>query len=207
MHKILIIILFVLFSSAAQSQIQTVYFDAKDQVTADSTLARSYGIYGKVTGEQLWVFKKYDIDGVLMVTGAFKDDLLSLPQGKFVYYDWVDASNNYANLILLERGIQRYVLLSGNFENGLKHGRWTSFYENGDVKSVSLFEAGILHGDYISFDRNGDMFERGTFVNNKKEGTWQLSGGLKVVEYKNDQVISVTNKTKRQLKAEQQNKQ
>lgn len=207
MNKIVTFILFVLFSLSAKSQIKTVFFDAKEKVTADSTQAYSYGIYGKVTGGDLWVFKKYDIDGNLMVTGAFKNDSLTVPQGKFVYYDWIDPNKSYANESVLQKGKERYVVLSGNFENGSRQGRWTSFYENGEVKNVAFYEQGILNGEFKSFDRNGDLNESGQFLNDKKEGKWILSGGLQVVDYKDDQAVQVVKKTRRQLRKERESKQ
>lgn len=204
MNKFITLILFVLCSFSAQSQIRTVYFDANDKVTTDSTIAYSYGIYGKITGQDLWMFKKYDIDGVLMVTGAFMDDLLTLPQGKFVYYDWVDPNVDYANQTVIDQGKQRYMRVSGNFVNGLRDGQWISFYENGNVRDIAHYVANSLSGEYKSFDRKGEIIQSGQYLNDKKEGEWILEGGLRVATYQNDKVISVVKKTRRQLKAEQQ---
>ncbi|MEJ5963156.1 hypothetical protein [Pedobacter immunditicola] len=208
MNKILILLLFVLCSFNGFGQVKTVFFDAKDKVTADSTEANSYAIYGKVTGDSVYVFKKYDLDGYLLVTGSFKDDDLTIAHGKFVYYDWINPYDSFTNQEAVARGKERYITLSGNFENGLRQGLWISYYVNGDVKDVANYNKNLLNGEYKSFEANGDLKESGQFVNNKKEGEWKLKGGLQIVKFENDKVISTVNKTRKQLKKEkaQQNK-
>ena len=208
MNKIFIFLLFVLCSFNGFGQVKSVFFDAEDKVTADSTKANSYAIYGKVTGGNVYVFKKYDLDGYLMVTGSFKDDGLTIPHGKFVYYDWINPYDSFTNQETVARGKERYITLSGTFENGLREGLWINYYVNGDVKEVANYKKNLLNGEYKSFEANGNLKDSGHFVNNKKEGEWQLKGGLQVVKYENDKVISTVNKTRKQLKKEkvQQNK-
>lgn len=206
MRKSFIIILFVLFSLCGYGQVRTVYFDVKDKVTTDSTKANSYAIYGKISGDSLWVFKKYDRDGYLLVTGSFKDDLLSIAQGKFVYYNWINPNESFSNAATLSQGKERYIVQSGNYDQGLRQGKWFSYYESGEIRNVVVFNTGVMSGEFKFFDENGKLQESGQFMNDKKQGTWILSGGLKVVNYENDQVISVVKKTKRELKKEQENK-
>jgi antitoxin component YwqK of YwqJK toxin-antitoxin module len=206
MNKIIIILLFILSSFAGYGQIKTVFFDNKDKVTADSTKATTYAIYGKLTGESLWAFKKYDLDGYLMMSGAFKDDALTIAQGKFIYYDWINPNDSFTNRDIVDKGKERYVTLSGEFVNGKRQGKWLSFYENGEIKNVFFYDKGVLQGEYKLFDNAGKLIESGQFVNDKKEGEWQLKGGLQVVVFKNDKVVSVVKKTRKQLKEEQQKK-
>ena len=129
---------------------------------------------------------------------------LSIPQGNFVYYDWINPYDSFKNQEAVARGKERYVLLTGSFDNGLREGLWRSFYENGEVRDVAFYKKNLLNGDYKSFDKHGDLKESGKFVNNKKEGEWLLKGGLQVVKFENDKVISTVNKTRRQLKKEQE---
>ena len=83
MNKIVIFLLLLFCSFNSYSQVKSVFFDAKDKVTSDSTIATSYAIYGKVSGSDVYVFKKYDLDGYLLVTGAFKDEALKYSPGEF----------------------------------------------------------------------------------------------------------------------------
>jgi hypothetical protein len=204
MNKILMFLLFVLCSFNGFGQVKSVFFDAKDKVTTDSTKANSYAIYGKVTGDSVYVFKKYDLDGYLMATGAFKDEHLTIPHGKFVYYDWINPYDGFTNQEAVARGKERYITLSGNFENGLREGLWISYYVTGEVKDVANYKKNLLNGEYKSFETNGDLKESGQFVNNKKEGEWKLKGGLQIVRFENNKVISTVNKTRKQLKKEKE---
>ena len=206
MNKIYILLIFILISYSGFGQVRKVYFDEKDRVTTDSTEAASYGIYGYLSGEKLWAFKKYDSEGYMMTTGAFSDSSLQIPQGKFVYYDWVDPNEGFRQLEVYTKGKERYVTMSGNFVQGKQHGQWISYYVDGSVKNVVNYEKGLLNGPFKSFDRDGDLVETGQFLSGKRDGKWVTDGGLKVTTYKDDQVLSVEKKTKRQLREEQQQK-
>jgi antitoxin component YwqK of YwqJK toxin-antitoxin module len=204
MNKIYVLLLLSLCSFSGYAQLRKVYFDDKDRFTADSTQAASYGIYGYVSAEDLYLFKKYDRDGFMMTTGAFRDSTLQVPEGKFVYYDWVDPNDGFRQLELYQAGKERYVTMKGSFMRGKQHGQWLSYYVDGSVKNVVNYDNGLLNGPFKSFNRDGDLAESGQFVNGKKDGKWIADGGLKVTTYQEDQVLSVEKKSKRQLREEKQ---
>lgn len=206
MKKLFIAGVLVLFSLFGYGQIKTVYFDAKDQVIADSVKAASYAIYGKISGDSLWIFKKYDLDGYLTATGSFKDDSLKVPDGKFIYYDWIDPNKSVVGYDAVSAGRDRYVVITGDFKDGFRQGVWRSFYENGRTKSRYTFNKGLMDGPYQSFSTNGDLEEKGQYVNDKKSGEWISDGGLKVTVYQDGQVISTIRKSRKELRAEQEQK-
>jgi len=197
---------FLYMSLNAFSQVKTVYYDEEDHIIADSTQAASYAIYGKLTGDSLYTFKKYDADGYVMVTGAFKDDSLKLAQGKFVYYDWVDQLTTLGNTLPVAAGKDRYILITGYFKDGKRDGRWLTFYPNGSLKSVVTFVDDVLNGESKNFDTKGKLQSSGDFLNGKKNGQWISSGGRKIEQYENGKVLSTVTKSKKELEAEQ-NKQ
>jgi antitoxin component YwqK of YwqJK toxin-antitoxin module len=207
MKKIFIAGLLILCSAlCGYSQVKTVYFDVKDKVTADSVHAASYAVYGKVSGDSLWVFKKYDMDGYIATTGSFKDSLLEVPQGRFVYYDWINPNKSTTGYEALNTGKDRYKVLSGDFENGLKQGRWLGYYENGLVKTLVTFDRGVMQGPFKAFDDKGELIETGQYVQNKKDGDWVINGGLRVVTFKMDEVVSDVKRTKKELKQLEESK-
>ena len=57
-----------------------------------------------------------------------------------------------------------------NFLYGVKHGEFTSFYDNGQIKERGSYVNGIQHGEFTSFYDNGQIKERGNYVNGKKHG-------------------------------------
>jgi hypothetical protein len=203
MKRLLFMLVLVLSTLSGWSQVKTVFYDEEDHVISDSTQAASYAIYGKVTGDSLYTFKKFDADGYVTITGAFKDDSLKLAQGKFVYYDWVDDVSTLGNTLPSDQAKDRYVYVTGNFQNGKKTGRWYTFYPNGSLKNVVTFVNDVMNGEFKYFNTKGKLETSGTYVNGKKDGEWVSSGGRKIEQYRNDKVLSTVKKSKKELEAEE----
>jgi len=206
MKRIVFLLAFLYMSFNAFSQVKTVYYDDQDHVIADSTQATSYAIYGKLTGDSVYTFKKYDADGYVMVTGAFKDDSLQVAHGKFVYYDWIDQLTTLGNTLPVADGKDRYILVTGYYKDGKREGRWLTFYPNGGLKSVVSFVDNVLNGESKNFDTKGRLQTSGNFLYGKKDGQWIVSGGRTIEQYENGKLVSTVKKSKKELEAEQ-NKQ
>jgi antitoxin component YwqK of YwqJK toxin-antitoxin module len=203
MKRLVLFVAFICFCLTGYSQVKTVYYDEQDRPISDSTQAASYAIYGKLSGDSLYTFKKYDADGYVMVTGSFRDDSLKVAQGKFVYYDWVDELTTLNNTLPTAEGRDRYILVTGNFKEGKKSGKWYTFYPNGSLKNVMTFVEDVMNGEYKYFDSKGKLQISGTYLNGKKNGQWVLSGGRKIEQYSNDKVLSTVKKSKKELEDEQ----
>jgi hypothetical protein len=188
-----IIFCFLLFAGSINniySQVKSILLDGRDRIVADSALAVNYAVFGKVEGDTVYTFKKFDFNGVLLTSGTFKDDSLKVPHGNFVYYDWITPDNNYTNLGYEIDGKARYVVLSGKYINGLRVGKWLSFYADGKVKQMANYVQGALNGLYQSYDNSGKVQISGSYVRDKKQGTWILRGGKQEDEYVDDKLIS-----------------
>ncbi|MBB5634681.1 hypothetical protein HDF26_002645 [Pedobacter cryoconitis] len=190
MKRILVCFFFLFAGLSSHAQIKTVFLDAKDQLTPDSTLAVTYGVLGKLSGDSLYTFKKFDFSGVLLASGSFRDDDMEIPVGKFVYYNWITPENNNRNDGFEINGRERYVELVGSYENGRRNGRWITFYPDGKMKQIVTFSEGIIHGSYMSFDSAGQQEVSGLYKSGKKEGTWTLDGGRQENEYVDDKLVS-----------------
>ena len=174
----------------SRSQVKTVMMDVKDRITADSAEAVNYAVYGKIPGDSVYTFKKFDYDGILLASGSFKDDSLQIPHGKFVYYNWITPDNNVVSMGYDINGKERFIEVTGSFNNGLREGRWLSFYSDGKIKEIVTFSRGIVHGAYQSFNVEGKQQIAGLYVRGKKNGTWILKGGKQQDVYENGQLIS-----------------
>jgi hypothetical protein len=203
MKRLLFLLAIVLSTVSGWSQVKTVYYDEQDHVISDSTQASSYAIYGRVTGDSLYTFKKYDEEGYVTVTGAFRDDSLKHAEGKFVYYDWVDEVSTLGNTLPSDQAKDRYVYVTGNFHDGKKTGRWYTFYPNGSLKTVVTFNDDVMNGEFKYFNTKGNLETSGTYLNGKKNGQWVSSGGRKIEQYSNDKVLSTVKKSKKELEAEE----
>jgi antitoxin component YwqK of YwqJK toxin-antitoxin module len=194
MKRIVVLFFLLLTSLFTYSQVKTVMFDSKEQVTQDSSLAATYAVYGKLAGDSVYTFKKFDFDGILLTSGSFKDDSLQVPHGQFIYYNWITPENNpvstYGNSGFEINGKERYIEVRGSFKDGKRTGRWITFYPDGKMKQILTFTQGILHGGYQSFDHSGKVLVSGLYSSGKRNGIWTLDGGKQENEYVNDQLIS-----------------
>ena len=203
MKKLLILLMLACFGTFSQAQVlKKVYFDYKDQLITDSTQAVAYAIFGKVSGSNAYVIKKYDVDGYLMITGSFLDDSLKVADGKFVFYDWITDDNTLDGTISVKQGKERFVSITGNYVNGEKQGTWISFYPDGKAKNVVNFSHDIFDGEFKSFNAKGVLTDSGMYVQGKKNGVWLRDSGRTAETYQNDKLISTVQKSRKELKAE-----
>ena len=154
--------------------------------TLASTYATSFAIYGKLSNDSIYVYKRYDIYNNLMITGSFKDEDLSIPHGKFTFYSDVETFNetNYSSFPYTDKNI--FVAEVGTYEDGLSVGRWQTYYPDGKPFAVVNFEKGLKQGEFVVYDKNGKVETLGNYIDDKKEGEWLLKRGKKKVFYVND---------------------
>jgi len=55
----------------------------------------------------------------------------------------------------------------GGYLNGLQHGRWKTWWDNGNLRSAIEFDSGKPNGSAIHWHANGQRKTEGTFVNGK----------------------------------------
>ena len=190
MKRIAFCLLILLSGLTSYSQVKSIMLDNKDQITQDSTLAATYAVFGKLTGDSLYTFKKFDWDGILLASGTFRDDSLKVPQGKFTYYSWITPDNNTVNYTYDIKGKERFVSLTGSFKDGQLHGRWISFYPDGIMKQVITYYKGISHGAFQFFDTRGKLQVSGLYISGQKHGVWIVDGGKQENIYDHDKLIS-----------------
>lgn len=206
MKRIIICFFFLFAGLNTYSQVKSILLDRKDQVTQDSTLAASYAVFGKISGDSVYTFKKFDFEGVLLASGTFKDDSLQIPHGKFTYYAWITPENNTITYGYDIKGKERYISLTGSFIDGKLSGRWISFYPEGSMKQVVTYYQGIMHGAFQAFDHKGKVLASGLYISGKKNGAWMLDGGKQENVYDHDKLISsLRGKKLRDKQAESKN--
>ncbi|TCC91678.1 hypothetical protein EZ428_07930 [Pedobacter frigiditerrae] len=177
MKRLLVLLCFFGICQTAFTQIKPIYFMG-EVITRDSTKATSYAIYGKLSSEELWTIKRFDLYNNLIMTGTYKDVDLKTPHGKFTYYGDVDMFNNQYDTFYYFKDRYRFTSQMGNFIDGKKTGVWLSFYPDGKVLTSEVFVDNVLNGLYSSYDRKGKMISTGNYVNGKMHGEWLLHGGL-----------------------------
>lgn len=60
------------------------------------------------------------------------------------------------------------------YVNGKPHGKWLTFYPNGNLKSIESWKNGKLFGKYILYQENGTKIFETTYLNGKDNGNYFL---------------------------------
>ena len=171
------------------AQMEPIYFDDEGVVNSPKK-ATAYGVFGKLSNEVLWVLKKFDFDDNLIVTGSYKDELLSTPHGKFVFYNSILEFNYLNNTSYNNRKIDRYVSQRGAFIDGLSEGTWYDYFPDGTVMHYQNYKNGNLDGPFRTFDKKGRVEFMGQYREGERVGTWYDIVKRKKATFENNKLIS-----------------
>ncbi len=197
-YKLLVLLSFFA-TLEAFSQAIPIYFNG-NRITTDKDRATSYGVYGKLSTQDLWVLKRYDLDDNLMFTGAYKDEQLTKPHGKFIFYGSIFDYNyqNFANF--KNESTDRYITQQGEFVDGLEQGKWTDHFPDGKIMGYRNYKDGKLEGEIAFFNYKGRRMLLGHYKDGLRTGVWyDLKRKLKEV-FENDKLISSTKLKKTEIR-------
>lgn len=85
------------------------------------------------------------------------------------------------------------IINEGNYENGLKSGKWNYFTDLGVKDIEEEYEKGILNGSFISYYENNKIHEKGNMLNGKKNGDWvtkYYDGAIKSIYNYKDSLVT-----------------
>lgn len=195
---VLLLALVQLSSLKTFAQAKSIYFDG-NRITTNAERATSYGVYGKLSGQNLWVLKRYDLYDNLMLSGTYKDEQLSKPHGKFTFYGSI-ADYNYQNFSNFKNpNTDRYITQEGQYVDGKEEGRWTDYFPDGKVMGYRTYEKGNLEGKIEFFNYRGRRMFLGQYENGLKTGTWyDVKRKVKEV-FNNGQLVSTAKLTKAEI--------
>jgi len=198
-YKLLIFLCCCTFLQAF-SQAKPIYFNG-NRITTDAERATSYGVYGKLSGENLWTLKRYDLYDNLMLSGSYKDEQLTVPHGKFIFYGSIFDYNDENFTNFKNAKTDRYISQEGSYVDGLEEGKWTDYFPDGKVLGYRTYSNGKLNGDIALFNYKGRRDIYGHFKNGLKDGTWyNLKKRTKEV-FENDKLISTSKLTREEIQA------
>jgi len=74
--------------------------------------------------------------------------------------------------------IEGWKQAEGGYKNGMQHGRWKTWWDNGNLRSAIEFQSGKPSGPATHWHANGQRKTEGTFVNGKFTATakWDEAG-------------------------------
>jgi hypothetical protein len=192
MKKLFSLLAMIMITSQLFAQTQKVYLTKSGKFTADANKATGYLLVQKLTGSEGYQATQYDMHNTLVSKGTYKDESLTVPSGKFVYYAKPDKDQVFRSASY--KGEDKYYLSStGYYVNGKRAGVWTEYTPTGEKMTECTYENGVLNGPYKAYANN--FSGEGNAVNGKIEGkfTWYTNGLLAAeIYYENGKVASKT---------------
>lgn len=155
--------------------------------------SESFDENGKVTGLE----KHYDYQGKILMEIEFKKgspvaQKVFDESGNVIY----EATEQKGEILVKDFAPARYLNFEGKFVKGNSHGEWVYYYPSGEVSNRKTFEDGVLNGRYTEYFENGQLefaldyvegsaqgwskiynaqgklLRQGTFHNDKMWGPW-----------------------------------
>lgn len=90
--------LIILFSSAF-GQVSRAFITKDGNYSSDSKEAVSYILIRKLDVDSAYAVNQYDMHDTIMSSGIYKDELLTIPHGKFVYYHKERLSKDFKEIL------------------------------------------------------------------------------------------------------------
>ena len=149
--------------------------------TLDSMRNHGHIVIEKLPADSAWMVYEYDTQDSIMTIGTFKDEKLTIPNGKFKYYQYrpsrleitYDYTLHKADSVIVPA--KNSIRTVGYYFNGEKTGIWTTFDDFSKKITDEIFEHGKLNGLYQSYNSNtGKVFISGNYVDDMREGNWNM---------------------------------
>ncbi|RZL49895.1 MAG: hypothetical protein EOP00_06200 [Pedobacter sp.] len=178
MKRSFLFIVGILCLQISFAQVKPIYFIG-DSITTDQTKATHYAVSGKLSGEDIYVLKMYDLYDNLIQTGFYKDEALAIPHGKFLMYASVNEFNHNHDTNFYFKEKDRFLAEQGSYADGKKIGRWVQFYPDGKIFQITNYIQDIKHGEFKTFNRRGKVMTSGNYKLDLKDGDWNYDNGKK----------------------------
>lgn len=128
------------------------------------------------------MISKVDHDTIHVFTVSEREKKINHQNNRMYFWFYHDALNRSqgAHFGRLLHGEYEKTLLTGEpmekgyFVKGLKEGKWSKWYRNGHLKSVSTYRKSLLHGTYKEYSPTGKLRIRGVYKRNMKNGKFVL---------------------------------
>ena len=100
-----------------------------------------------------WILSLFKQNWVLRYNGEFSYELIAV----LPFAHWL-ASKGKEEL--------------GAWKNGKKHGLWTTYYANQQIKDIGTYENGVYNGKWTFYYENGEKEKEGTLKNGNAHDKW-----------------------------------
>ena len=171
--KLIALVLFVLFADLSYGQIEKAYLDKTGQFTSNFKKVDSYVLITKLDQDSAYLARQYDRSNLIILRGTYKDHLLKVPNGKFIYYHKSNVSKKQLAKLKVKLDTDNYVQAKGCFINGNKTGIWIIYSAKNEIAAKLFYENNKLNGQCIIYQDNGNRIEQ-QMVNDSLDGKWNI---------------------------------
>lgn len=156
----------------SSAQIYKVYVTKSGKFSNDSQNAASYILVEKLESDSAYLMRQFDMRETALMQGTYKNAALTVPNGKFVYYNKMYVS---ADKISSSPDTSNFIATVGYFSNGKRVGTWTDYAAKGIKRLQYTYENDELNGPYTKYfnDYEGH-WSVGTMINGKLEGKFYM---------------------------------
>ena len=106
-------------------------------------------------------------------TEKFKSD--DLVQRNGIYYKKF-SNTPFSGIIMGNWGGFGFRIINGEFKDGMQHGIWELYDENGQLREYQEFKLGKLCGMQFHYFESGAISWKGNNVDGKMDGIWEWYG-------------------------------
>ncbi|MDB4918950.1 hypothetical protein [Mucilaginibacter sp.] len=157
------------------AQIHKVYVDSKGNFDVEWHKAVSYMLIRK-NADSDYSAQKYSMRDTILMRGNYKDSLLTIPNGKFVFYKKETIPDNLKGAVRADTN--NYVSEVSYFLNGNKTGMWVEFNKKNVKRCSYIYKNNKLNGNYRRYHKyiSDYVLEEGEYIDDKKDGEWNFYG-------------------------------
>jgi hypothetical protein len=141
-------LLFLLLSFFA-ARAQRTYLGSDGLQLDKAKGAVSYFVLKKMT-DSAWQYQLFDMQDTLEFAGTFKDQKMTVPDGKFVYY--YPFKHFKGKQAPAGSDTIHHIQKTGRFKNGLRDGEWIFYDMLGYRLKIQHYEKNQLNGPYKEYD-------------------------------------------------------
>jgi antitoxin component YwqK of YwqJK toxin-antitoxin module len=163
---------FTIIVKVSFGQAEKAYITKDGKFGDNPKSAVSYVIIEKLAGDSAYSAVQYDMRDTIVFSGFYKDERLSIPNGKFIYYQKNQIQKKGGRIISNPRAdTLNHVEMTGYIINGKRQGRWVQYASNGRIKAAYTFENDKANGPFINIYGGSSQYRaEGTMVDDMVEG-------------------------------------
>ncbi len=166
------------------SQVKKAYVLKNGSYSPNPKNADSYILIKKLDEDSAFMVNQYTMHDTIMSTGFYKDESLTILDGKFTYYKKKTISKNkskaFMDTIVSEQidgkvDTNNYVSMVAYYNNGKRTGTWIEYITRGVKSAEYTFSDDKLNGVYKTYD---NIFSKGwseyNMLNDSIDGKYKV---------------------------------